>query len=157
MGKNITLNGTTFTIPDVGEENYGEELQELLLEVANVLNTVSPPLDISKTDFNFLNNNTSALPIAGLVFPTADVTKFKIEYIIQRTSTTENYTESGLLLGYQNATGWELSRTEILNNIPDIGVTFSIDNSGQILYTSTNLPAQTLGLISYKATTLTQD
>jgi hypothetical protein len=157
MGKNVTINGTTYTIPDVGEENYGEELQEFLLEIVNVLNTVSAPLDISKTDFNFLNNNSTPAPITGLIFPTADVTKFKVEYLIQRTSPTENYTESGKLVGYQNATGWELSRVDVQNNIPDIGVEFLIDNSGQILYTSTNLPAQELGLISYKATTLTQD
>ena len=166
MPKIITLNNTEFEIPNVNDENYGEQLSLYLEELSVVINSISAPLDVPKTDFNFANNNPTPTDVTALVFPTSDVTSFEIDYVVSRVAGLESITERGKLLGYQSSSGWELSRVDVTNDVTNavfsgsngnIGITFSITGAGQVQYTSNNFPGQTAGLISFKARTITQD
>ncbi|NDD55688.1 hypothetical protein EBZ39_17785, partial [bacterium] len=54
------------------------------------------------------------------------------------------------LKGIQKGNSWVLNSSYVGDNT---GITFSINNSGQILYTSTNISGFTSNLVKFKALT----
>lgn len=160
-----TLKNTVFQIPEVDDENYGEDLTALLVELFDVLNSISSPLDINERDFSFNNNVASPTDITGFLFSTSNKAKFIADYIITRDNGTNVITETGTLVGTQGASGWTLSRLDVNNDVTnvnfpgsagDIGVDFTITSGGQIQYTSSNYPSQINGTITFKARALEQ-
>jgi len=169
VSKTVIINNTSFTIPDPGDENYGEELQAYLVEVATVLNSISSALDILETDFNFINNQTAFTNIVGFSFPTANVASFESDYVITRSDGINIAVESGKLRGFQADGVWYLSRFDTENNVTsslsavlpsasegDIGIDFDITSAGQVRYKSNNFNGQTIGIITFKAKAVEQ-
>lgn len=169
MSKTVVINNTSFNIPDPGDENYGEELSSYLEELATVINGISSALDILKTDFNFTNNQVSVSPVVGFSFPTSNIASFVADYVITRSDGVDKVVESGKLSGFQDDTGWRLSRYDVDNNVTsavsaklptategDIGIVFDINAGGQITYTSNNFVGQTIGIITFKAKAVEQ-
>ena len=163
--KTVVVNNTSFQIPEVGDENYGENLTAFFLELAEVLNGVSAPLDIQETDFNFANNQSSPANVTGMSFPTSNVAGFEIKYIITRENISDKITESGILRGFQGDGGWYIARGDVQSdvnntNFPssdgDIGVYFDITSGGQVTYTSNNFPGQLAGKVTFLAKTIQQ-
>jgi hypothetical protein len=165
MAIDKNLKGTSYKIPEVSDENYGEDLTSILVDMFDILNSTSSTLDINTKNFNFDNNKGLAAPITGFLFSTSNISRFDATYIITRDNGSDKVTESGTLTGVQGATGWELSReateSDVNNtNFPssdgDIGVDFTITSGGQIQYTSNNYPSQTFGIITFNAKALEQ-
>jgi len=97
------------------------------------------------------NNVSTPAPISGLFFPTANIRAFSLNIQIQLLAGSGNnnlyayYTIDGI----QNTSGWAID--DIF--IGDVtGLDFSIDNTGQIYYTSTNVANWISSTLSYKAT-----
>lgn len=160
MTKSVILNNIPFDIPESGDQNYVEELTDYLVELSNVLGTISAPLDIIKTTFNLANNISSPTNVTGFLFATASTVKFEAEYTIVRSTAGTTMTESGKLIGMQGSSGWELARTDVLaqNGTFDslAGITFDITAGGQVTYTSTDLSGQLSGILTFSAKTLEQ-
>lgn len=160
LAKTVILNNISFLIPESGDQNYAEELTDYLVELSTVLGTLQGPLDIINTTFNFANNQVAPANIIGFIFPTASVTRFEAEYVITRSTALLTSNESGILIGTQGDSGWSLSRKDVhaQNGQFDsvVGVTFDITSGGQITYTSEDLTGQTLGTITFNATTVEQ-
>lgn len=95
------------------------------------------------------NNVTSATSITGLKFNSTDIQSFTAQASISvLRSTGGNFFETVALEGYQTDAGWSL----LTSSIGDIsGITFSIDASGQVLYTSTNATNWSSTTIRYSA------
>lgn len=154
MAVNLTVNGTTFAYPENGEEpGWGESATAWAEEVTTVLASVLGTNDIVQTSFNIANNVGAATNITGLVFNTAAVRAAIIEYSLYRVTDSNEVAESGLLnVVYKtNAAVWELSQI----SVGDSQVTFSVTNTGQFQYTSTNLAGTNYsGLMKFRARTV---
>jgi hypothetical protein len=106
--------------------------------------------DIAGT-FEASNNVSTPAAITGLIFPTANIRAFSLNIQIQLLagSGSNNLYAYYTIDGIQNTTGWAIDDTFI----GDVtGVSFSIDNTGQIYYTSTNVANWISCTLSYKAT-----
>jgi hypothetical protein len=115
---------------------------------------VSPSLgDISREiQFKAANNISSALPITGFAFNNSVVRSF--DAIVSVTI----YAGGNSSYAYYNLKGVQKSGNWVLNSsfVGDItGFTFSIDNSGQIHYTSTNVPSYVESYVNFRALTTT--
>ena len=160
-----TVKNTSIIIPEVSDENYGEELTFFFCELVDIINSLSSPLDINQRDFNFNNNVGTPTDITGFLFSTSNKAKFIADYIITRDNGTNILTETGTLIGRQGTSGWTIARIDVDNDVDNtnfpgsngyIGVEFSITSAGQIQYTSDNYPSQTTGTITFKAKALEQ-
>jgi hypothetical protein len=104
------------------------------------------------------NNQTSPLGIAGLSFNSSVHRAFNVEYWVRRIqeiapSTYVEWVESGELRGVYN----ETNNTWYMNNYGIVGnaqISFTIDSSGLVRYTTSDLGTQTLGAMYYEFKTL---
>lgn len=86
MADKITLNNSVFEIPDVGDQNYGEELNRYLIELANTINGISGAFDLPTSEVT-LTPTASFQNVEGLLFPSNDVVSGDIEFTLIRTMT----------------------------------------------------------------------
>jgi len=123
---------------------------------AIIFNTVdvSPSMgDISRERyFQAQNNVTSASVITGFAFNNSVVRAF--DAVVSVTILDEGSNK----YAYYNLKGVQKSSNWVLNSsyVGDVtGFTFSIDNSGQIKYTSTNVPGYLSSYVNFRALTTT--
>jgi len=123
---------------------------------AIIFNTVdvSPSMgDISRERyFQAQNNVTSASIITGFAFNNSVVRAF--DAVVSVTILDEGSNK----YAYYNLKGVQKSSNWVLNSsyVGDVtGFTFSIDNSGQIKYTSTNVPGYLSSYVNFRALTTT--
>ena len=161
MSVTVTVNNKSFELPSPGDEGYAEDLLAFWEEISDVLNTVSAPLDILETDFNFTNNQVTPANVTGLTFPTSNIASFVSDYIITRDDGTTKITEQGQLFGFQGDSGWELGRSNVITDSTvfggEAGVEFSITSAGQVQYTSQDYTGQLTGTMTFRAKTMQQD
>jgi hypothetical protein len=117
-------------------------------------NTIDP-LGVEKT-FVIENNKNSATFIDGLVFDSKKVSLAVIDYVIQRITSSHEHVESGYLkITYlPKSESWHLySHNPVSPH--NSGVTFSIDATGRIKYTSSNISGTPItSTLSIRARTL---
>jgi hypothetical protein len=156
MSTQVTLNGSTFNIPNQGENPpWGEELTDLLVELVEVSNSSVGTADVLLTSFTVANNQSSAANVTGASFDTSQVRSFIMQYSIYRSTSTNELSEVGHLYGtYKSTAGtWDLAQTYSGSS----GVTFTITSAGQIQYTSTNVSGSSYsGKMKFKATAFLQ-
>jgi hypothetical protein len=102
------------------------------------LKDIVDPLGLEKS-FTILNNQSVAVKFDGLVLNKNITRQAFIDYFIQRISNSVELIETGILRAVYLPT----SNTWIIANMggsgpATSGITFSINSSGEILYTSTN-------------------
>jgi hypothetical protein len=82
------------------------------------------------------NNVLTASNITGLLFPSANVRSFSVDLAISVSfSVGNNLYAKYIIEGLQSSSGWAIDETFIGDTT---GISFSITNSGQLQYTSTN-------------------
>jgi hypothetical protein len=91
---------------------------------------------LAQSNVTIINNQVSALAIPGMLFYGS--TSAFVEYVINRSSSTTDLAQTGTITITKKpvAGTWTLTDTYSGDNA---GVTFSIDSSGQIYYTSTSV------------------
>lgn len=138
MSIQVTINGSTYNIPEQGQSPpWGSDLSSILEAIVESINSTNGSADILITSFNLTNNQSSAANVTGLVFDTTQVRSAIISYSIYISTTTNEKSECGqIYITYKSTAGtWELAQY----NVGTSGVVFTITNSGQIQYTSTNV------------------
>jgi hypothetical protein len=100
---------------------------------------------LSSTSFGILNNTTA--DITGLVFD-SNVWSIDIYLAVRIIASVNNYSNYHIR-GVNKGTSWEL----VTNYVGDSVVSFSINNSGQISYTSNTFAGFVLGTLRYKVVT----
>lgn len=105
--------------------------------------------DIKDSAFTISNNVVAATDVTDLLFANAAVRGAKIEYSITINATASLF-EKGELEVVQRGAGWQLTRESTGD---DSLINFSITNSGQIQYTSSNYAGFTSGKIQFRAFT----
>lgn len=101
------------------------------------------PLGIEQS-FQLANNIASPTEVTGLVFNSDGVSQAVVEYLVQRVTTgtgAHELIESGIfIVCYRPTTvGWSIVLVQI-NKPDDSGVDFTVTSSGQVQYTSSNIP-----------------
>lgn len=158
MSKVLIVNNTPYLYPVAGDEpGWGANAVDWAEAVTNVLSDLSGPNDILETAFNIANNQITAVDITGLIFNASSVRAAEVSYSAFRLSSTNlsGHAESGKInLVYDNNLGWILNQGNILGSA---GITFSILNSGQLQYTSTDIGATNyVGTLKFRGKTLAQ-
>jgi hypothetical protein len=154
----LIVNNTTFNYPDPGQEpGWGEDATAWAEAVTEALNFLIAPGDIINSTAGIQNNVSSPTDVSGCVFDGSVTRAANITYQIVRSSddlTTPIVEEGSLLLNYNPSGVWTLTQQY---SGDEVGVLFSITNSGQVRYTSSNVTgANYSGIIKFSARTLPQ-
>jgi len=107
--------------------------------------------DINETSFSAANNQASPANVTGLAFANATVRSFKALVSVTIDATSDLF-EAFELMAVQKGATWDMTISSVGD---DSGVVFSITNSGQIQYTSTNITGFVSNTIKFKAYTTT--
>lgn len=145
MSTSLTVNGKTFSYPSAGEDpGWGEDATDWATEVTSVLNNLQGTGDINESNFTVPAAAQTDQSVTGLLFDGAITRSAIIDYSIYRRNDTDTsgYTQSGELIVHYDtdasaANKWVISHRQFGDSL----VSFDISSSGQILYTSTALPA----------------
>jgi hypothetical protein len=138
MPKTVIVGTEEFELPLQGENpDYGEELTDFFTSIADALTTVQQPNDILRSTAAINNNVTVPAIIPGFSYDTSEVRSINAEFIVKRTTTSpaNNLVESGFIEGNYTGSEWQIA----IRSIGSAGVEFSINPSGQIEYTSSDL------------------
>lgn len=110
---------------------------------------VGSPGDIQETSFSLANNQAVAANVTGLAFSNAVVRSFKAQVSVAIDASTDLF-EHFELNGVQRGADWAMS---IESEGDDAGIVFTITNSGQVQYTSSNYTGFSSGVIKFRAWT----
>lgn len=155
----LTVGTQTFNYPIQGQDpQWGEEAAGWAEAVTNVLATLLAPGDILQTTATINNNIAVATNVEGLLFDPTFVRAANVDYSVYRISTANpsGNTESGtiyLVYDTNAAPGSKWSLSQKING--DAGIAFSINDAGQIQYTSTDINSTGYsGTMKFSARTL---
>ena len=104
--------------------------------------------DVAGT-FSAANNVSSPADVTGLLFPTANIRSFTAYISIQLLAGSGNLYAHYTIEGIQNTNGWAITESFVGDTV---GISFSINNSGQLQYTSTNITGWISNTFNYKST-----
>ena len=107
--------------------------------------------DIQETSFSAANNQTSAADVTGLAFANATVRSFEALISVTIDASADLF-ETFKLVGIQRGADWQLISESVGD---DSGLVFSITNTGQVQYTSTNVAGFVSNTIKFRAITTT--
>ncbi len=144
MPTSITVNNIPIEYPSPGDEpGWGEEATTFAEEVANVLEDLNNSNDILETSFSVGNGQTGQ-PVTGLAFNTGAVRSAEVSYSVRRVtdSSASGNIEAGTMTAVYDDNGGSGSKWFLaVGNIagPGAGITFTISDAGQVLYTSTSI------------------
>jgi hypothetical protein len=171
MSITIIVNSTPIDFPSSAQSpNWAPALIEFAQNTAAALNGIVGPYDIAPQVMDILNDGAEhavQTPASALAFPTATVRAANIRYSVYRTNTAgETHAESGMMTVVYNtaAASWEMQR-DFTGNVTPVGgsgsttsgITFRIDNSGQVYYTADTITsAGYTGKLSFAAQALLQ-
>lgn len=159
MAKQLTIAGTVYNFPVAGESpNWGAEATETISAIVDALNSLLGPGDILQTSETIENNVAIPTTVNGLIFDPNVVRAATISYTVYRTSATNpsGYAETSkaFIVYDDNAPIGEKWKMTIESN-GDSGITLSITDVGQVLYTSTDIgDSSYVGTIVFIARTL---
>ena len=157
----LVVGNQSFNYPDPGTEaGWGEDATGWASAVTQALSALINTGDILPTSFTIQNSVSSVQDVTGLFFSSGVVRSANINYAIYRTSNTTvpGIAESGVILLDLNDTGttgnkWQMT----VQKNGEAGVTFSVTDSGQITYTSSDIGlAGYIGVMKFSAKTLSK-
>lgn len=155
MAKNITIGGTTYSLPTQGQNPaWGKDISDIIEALSDVLGTLSGTGDILTTNFTIANGQSSAANVSSLSFDVGTIRSAIVSYSIYRSTSTAEAGECGfLLLTYlTTANAWTLASY----SNDDSGVSFSITAAGQLQYVSDTIAGSSYsGLMKFNARAFT--
>lgn len=155
MAKTLQIGSKVFEYPETGDKpGWGEEATAWAEAVTESIGNVQGVNDILITSANLNNNQAVAANINNFVFNTAQVQGVSSEFLIIRTydAGASVVTESGTIYGNYNGSEFFIT----VESVGDAGIVFSITNTGQIQYTSSNLTNHVSSVIRFRARTIDQ-
>lgn len=121
----------------------------------NILTKIVSPLGSEKS-FSLKNNLAVAEDIEGLSFTSKVTSHAVVEYLIQRITDTNEVVAAGIFNAVYKPTSDDWSLVTVGTPGPSSsGITFSITNSGQVKYTSSDVTGTvSISKITWRARTL---
>ena len=111
----------------------------------------APAGSLNEISFSAANNQAVPANVTGLAFANGTVRSFDANISVSIDATADLFEEFNLR-GIQKGADWEVSITSIGD---DSGISFDIDSSGQVTYTSTNVTGFVSNTIKATAVTTT--
>lgn len=155
----LVVGGNTYLYSENMENApWGEENTAWAVAVTNVLSEVQGTGDIEQTIASIGNNIISSTNVAGLVFSSLTTRGAVVEYTVYRVTSGSGASEAvevgTMYPGYLSvANTWEMPVIGGQNS----GVVFTINNNGQVQYTSSALTGSSYsGTITFRARALLQ-
>lgn len=151
----INIGGTVYDFPEVGESpNWGKDATDVIVALADLVNTLFADGDILITRFNIANNTAVPAIINGLLFNYVQTASATVSYHVVRSTDDNKVTEFGsIYLNYDEDTS-EWVMTRVIQS-GDASLVFTIDATGQVSYQSNDLTgANYEGLIVFSAKTI---
>jgi len=109
---------------------------------------------IAQRLFNAANNVSTPANVTGLAFANGTVRSFDALVAVNVVLTDESSRHATFnIKGVQKQSGWVINTTFVGDN--NTGVTFSIDSSGQVQYTSSDIALYASSVFKFKANTIT--
>lgn len=161
MAVSVIINNKTFNIPTPGQDpGWGGPTTDWIVEANKVISKLFGPGDILQSSFNIANNVLVAQPILALAFNTTIVRSAFVEYSIYRRSdlNPSGSVETGVMQLVYDANAPATEKWKITQDFNgDAGITFSVDDIGQISYLSTDINSTGYtGVMKFKASALSQ-
>ena len=139
----------TYTLPS----NDGDADQCLTTNGSGTLswenNQIASAGDIKETSFAAANNQSTPANVTGLAFANGTVRSFEA-LVSTYIDATADLFEVFTLRGIQRGADWQMS---ITSTGDESGIEFTINSSGQVLYTSTNVAGWSSNTIKFRAIT----
>lgn len=153
MNTGASLNNSSGSIVSYGGMSVGKNLRVGEGLVVNNIEITPSTGDIAtEQTFYALNNQSSPQDVTGFQFTNASIKSFSGICCVTVTTTTDEYDCLHELKGIKKRSGWVLYVSDVGD---DTGITFDITPSGQIRYTSSNMPSWVSGVFKFRATTTT--
>jgi len=147
-----TLQTVTATHVSAATMNMSTGITSGTLMVNNIDMTPNVGDVITTKSFTAGNNVTSPAAVTGLNFPYESVRSFEAQLGVALSATAGNLYAQYRISGLQKSSGvWVLNTSYIGDNC---GVTFSMETSGQLVYTSTNYPSFQSNIFTFEARAL---
>lgn len=139
------INNVRFPAGANGSAIVADSTQTIGLKYVPI--TVASSGDIAETSFAAANNQAAATNVTGLAFANASVRAFDALVSVYINATGSLY-EEFKLRGIQKGASWDLAYDSAGDTS---GVIFSITNTGQVQYQSTNVAAFTSSIFKFRA------
>lgn len=142
------------TTPEIWSTILGVAVDANKLIICNIGSISSIYLEKTQGTASILNNTTG--DVTDLIFDASEVRSFMVHYSVRRSTDTSKADESGLIIGRYDfdANDWDITVGLVVGSA---GMNFSIDNLGQVNYTSSNLSGTSYtGNIKYKILSTTE-
>lgn len=100
----------------------------------------------TETQATITNNQAAATAISGVAVAESSWRAFELKYVLERRTASLSYRQYGRLIGTYDALAATWSIADIVDfgsSGPTSGVTFSIDNTGQVYYSSDDVTGAT--------------
>ena len=160
MSKTVVVGGNEISFPTSGEqENWAQPVSDFAEATAEVLSQFANAYDVPPNDLIIDAYNPGVdIELPGLNFPPSAVRSAFIRYAVFRQTNTTTVYETGNITIVYNPNGpvnnkWEYSR----DFIGDGQIDFTIDDSGQITFTTTAIGGIShSGKVSYLAQAVIQ-
>jgi len=132
MATPIVIQGQPFNYPDAGDPpGWGADASDAFIALVNQVEGLSPATDILTSSADLSYGVVVPTPTGSLTFDSSLVQGAVVEYNVVNTSIPASETGS-MLLVYSGGHWYMTQQATAI----DAGVYFSINDSGQILYTS---------------------
>lgn len=148
----LTIQGNTYDYPDPGQDpGWGEEATAWAEAVTAALNTLIGLGDILETSFTLQDNISSPSNVEGLRFDPAFVRAANVSYSVIRNGINQSGT---LHISYNSSGAIGEKFTLQDTGSGNVGIAFSILDSGQVQYRSASTGSTSQ--IKFSAKTLSQ-
>lgn len=120
-------------------ELWERKVSDRTVEFFDGFETASSPTAQNSTEFAIGDNTASPTSVTGLVLDSTDYQDGYIEYSLWRGDDTEERKGQGVLriTYHPDAATWSLFNETTFDS--DVGVTFTVNSSGQVLYVSDSM------------------
>lgn len=152
MSVPLVIQGVTYQYPTQDGISWGIQATNVMIAVVDALNVAVQPGDIGSSTQVTILENTSNQPVTNLLFDNGVTQGATIDYYVYRTKGTNSAAEYGTFrIMYNGQTAvWSLEQQHFLD---DSKISFDINSSGQILYTTTPISGTGAysGIMRYRA------
>lgn len=145
MSKKVFVGSEEFTLNTQGDpKGWGEQQQDLIEALVDAVGSFFGEGDILQTTSRIANNASSGTKITNFKFDPTIVRFAEVSYTTIRSTSAVDSTvyEVGKIFVLNDPTTgiWSLNVQNMSNS--EAGITFDIDSSGQVTYSSTDLEAE---------------
>lgn len=135
----LQIGNQVFNYPESGADpGWAESAVAWSVAVTSALSNITTVGDIPLTSFQLINNQSTPAIITGLQLVAGLIRAANVQYVVYRKSNTSSVIESGTMYVNYDASGTPVFKMSIVKN-GNAGVTFDIDGTGQISYTTSNI------------------